>query len=105
MHNSLDGVLDDNIYRESVTSEASKAALRLELAGNARLTPKRESLLDTAKKCKGTLTELARALTEVRPKQISPRLFRSLQPAVKANAKAEDIEGLESQLKDYHKTH
>ncbi|KLO97185.1 Uncharacterized protein LW93_3158 [Fusarium fujikuroi] len=55
IHKPRDGVLDDNRYRESVTSKASKAS-------------------------KAALS-------------------------LEANAKAESIEGLESQLKDYCKTH
>ncbi|KAF5701916.1 hypothetical protein FMUND_13749 [Fusarium mundagurra] len=101
IHNSLDGVLDDNRHRESVTSEVSKAALRLGVAGNARLTPEQESLWDLAKKCKATSTELVKALNEVKPKKISSNPFKSLRYAVKANVKAKDIEGLEIQLKDY----
>ncbi|RKK69754.1 hypothetical protein BFJ69_g12469 [Fusarium oxysporum] len=101
IHNSLDDILDDNRHRESVTSEVSKAALRLEVAGNASLTPEQESLWDLAKKCKATSTELARALNEVKPKQSSSNPFKSLRYAVKANVKAKDINGLENQLKDY----
>ncbi|KAG5818771.1 hypothetical protein H9Q74_000936 [Fusarium xylarioides] len=101
IHNSLDGVLDDNRHRESITSEVGKAALRLDVAGNARLTPEQESLSDLAKKCKATSRELFKALNEVKPKQISSNPFKSLRYAVKANVKAKDIEGLETQLKDY----
>ncbi|KAF5549369.1 hypothetical protein FMEXI_4356 [Fusarium mexicanum] len=101
IHNSLDGVLDDSRHRESVTSEVSKAALRLEVVGKACLTPEQQSLSDLAKKCKATSTELVKALYEVKPKQISSNPFKSLRYAVKANVKAKDIEGLENQLKDY----
>ncbi|KAM0083694.1 hypothetical protein ACKRZS_004036 [Fusarium odoratissimum] len=101
IHNSLDGVLDNNRHRESVTSEVSKAALRLEVAGNARLTPEQESLSDLAKKCKATSTELVKALNEVKPKRSSSNPFKSLRYAVKTNLKAKDINGLENQLKDY----
>ncbi|KAF5663853.1 hypothetical protein FCIRC_11038 [Fusarium circinatum] len=101
IHNSLDGVLDDNRHRESVTSEVSKAALRLEVVGKACLTPEQESLSDLAKKCKATSTGLVKALHEVKPKRISSNPFKSLRYAVKANVKAKDIEGLENQLKDY----
>ncbi|KAF6513474.1 hypothetical protein HZS61_006799 [Fusarium oxysporum f. sp. conglutinans] len=101
IHNSLDGVLDDNRHRESVTSEVSKAALRLEVAGNARLTPEQESLSDLAKKCKATSTELVKAFNEVKPKRSSSNPFKSLRYAVKTNVKAKDINGLENQLKDY----
>ncbi|EWZ83444.1 hypothetical protein BFJ70_g5704 [Fusarium oxysporum] len=101
IHNSLDGILDDNRHRESVTSEVSKAALRLEVAGNASLTPEQESLWDLAKKCKATSMELFKALNEVKPKQSSSNPFKSLRYAVKANVKAKDINGLENQLKDY----
>ncbi|KAL5589741.1 hypothetical protein FOVSG1_011608 [Fusarium oxysporum f. sp. vasinfectum] len=101
IHNSLDGILDDNRHRESVTNEVSKAALRLEVAGNASLTPEQESLWDLAKKCKATSTELVKALNEVKPKQSSSNPFKSLRYAVKANVKAKDINGLENKLKDY----
>ncbi|PNP83839.1 hypothetical protein FNYG_02527 [Fusarium nygamai] len=101
IHNSLDGVLDDSRHRETVTREVSKAALRLDVAGNARLTPEQESLSDLAKKCKATSTKLVKALNEVKPKQTSSNPFKSLRYAVKANIKAKDIESLESQLKDY----
>jgi hypothetical protein len=101
IYNSLDGVLDDNRHRENVTSEVSKAALRLGVTGNARLTPEQKSLSDIAKKCKATSTELVKALNEVKPKQISSNPFKSLRYAIKANIKARDIEGLEAQLKDY----
>ncbi|KAF4428844.1 hypothetical protein FACUT_9301 [Fusarium acutatum] len=101
IHNSLDGVLDDNRHLESVTSEVSKAALRLGVAGNARLSPEQESFSDLAKKYKVTSTELVVALNEVKPKQISSNSFKSLRYAVKANIKAKNIEGLENQLRDY----
>ncbi|SCO76329.1 uncharacterized protein FRV6_00541 [Fusarium oxysporum] len=101
IHNSLDGVLDDNRHRDSITSEVSKAALRLEVAGNACLTPEQESLSDLAKKCKATSTELVKAFNEVKPKRSSSNPFKSLRYAVKTNVKAKDINGLENQLKDY----
>ncbi|KAL9561110.1 hypothetical protein ACKAV7_014465 [Fusarium commune] len=101
IHNSLDGVLDDNRHRESVTSEVSKAALRLEVVGNARLTPQQESLSDLAKKCKATSTDLVKALNQVKPKQSSSNPFKSLRYAIKAEIKAKDITELENRLKDY----
>ncbi|KAF5556123.1 hypothetical protein FPHYL_8048 [Fusarium phyllophilum] len=101
IYNSLDGVTDDNRHRESVTSEVSKAALRLEVAGNARLTPEQQSLSDLTKKCKATSTELVKVLNEVKPKQISSNPFKSLRYAVKANVKTKDINSLENQLRDY----
>ncbi|KAF5980287.1 hypothetical protein FBULB1_5270 [Fusarium bulbicola] len=101
IHNSLDGVLDENRHRECLITEVSKAALRLEVAGNARLTPEQESLSDLAKKCKATSTELIKTLNEVKPKQISSNPFKSVRYALKANAKAKGIDGLESQLGDY----
>ncbi|ENH71577.1 hypothetical protein FOC1_g10007815 [Fusarium oxysporum f. sp. cubense race 1] len=101
IHNSLDGVLDDNRHRENVTSEVSKAALRLEVAGNARLTPEQESLSDLARKCKATSTDLVKALNQVKPKQSSSNPFKLLRYAVKAEIKAKDISELENRLKDY----
>ncbi|KAI3580262.1 hypothetical protein IWW34DRAFT_804884 [Fusarium oxysporum f. sp. albedinis] len=101
IHNSLDGLLDDNRHRESVTSEVSKAALRLEVAGNARLTPEQESLSDLARKCKATSTDLVKALNQVQPKQSSSNPFKLLRYAVKAEIKAKDISELENRLKDY----
>ncbi|PCD23551.1 hypothetical protein AU210_015070 [Fusarium oxysporum f. sp. radicis-cucumerinum] len=101
IHNSLDGVLDDNRHRENVTSEVSKAALRLEVAGNARLTPEQESLSDLARKCKATSTDLVKALNQVQPKQSSSNPFKLLRYAVKAEIKAKDISELENRLKDY----
>ncbi|EXM17605.1 hypothetical protein FOTG_14287 [Fusarium oxysporum f. sp. vasinfectum 25433] len=101
IHNSLDGVLDDNRHRENVTSEVSKAALRLEVAGNARLTPEQESLSDLARKCKATSTDLVKALNQVKPKQSSSNPFKLLRYAVKAETKAKDISELENRLKDY----
>ncbi|EXK28869.1 hypothetical protein FOMG_14756 [Fusarium oxysporum f. sp. melonis 26406] len=101
IHNSLDGVLDDNRHCENVTSEVSKAALRLEVADNARLTPEQESLSDLARKCKATSTDLVKALNQVKPKQSSSNPFKLLRYAVKAEIKAKDISELENQLKDY----
>lgn len=101
IHNSLDGVLGDNRHRESVTSEVSKAALRLEVVGNARLTPEQESLSDLAKKCKAASTDLVKALNQVKPKQSSSNPFKLLRYAVKAEIKAKDISELENRLKDY----
>ncbi|RKL05832.1 hypothetical protein BFJ71_g2980 [Fusarium oxysporum] len=101
IHNSLDGVLDDNRHCENVTSEVSKAALRLEVAGNARLTPEQESLSDLAKKCKAASTDLVKALNQVKPKQSSSNPFNLLRYAVKAEIKAKDISELENRLKDY----
>ncbi|KAG9495246.1 hypothetical protein J7337_013481 [Fusarium musae] len=65
------------------------------------MTPEQQSLSDLAKKCKATSTELFKVLNEIKPKQISSNPFKSLRYAVKANFKAKDIEGLESQLKNY----
>ncbi|KAF5612246.1 uncharacterized protein FSUBG_1565 [Fusarium subglutinans] len=83
------------------SSKSAKAALRLEVAGNGRLTPEQESLSDLAKRCKATSAKLIKTLNEVKPKQISSNPFKSVRHALKANAKAKGIEGLESQLKDY----
>jgi predicted DNA-binding ribbon-helix-helix protein len=91
IHNSLDGVLDENRHRKSVSSEVIKAALRLEVAGNAWLTPEQESLSNLAKKCKATSAELVKTLNEVKPKKNSSNLFISLRYAVKATVKAKDI--------------
>ncbi|KAF5564264.1 hypothetical protein FNAPI_2257 [Fusarium napiforme] len=101
IHRSLDGLVDDNRHREIAASEVNKAALRLEVAGNARLTPEQESLSDLAKKCKATSTKLVKALNEVKPKKTSSNPFKSLRYAVKANVKTKDINSLENQLKDY----
>ncbi|KAF9765877.1 hypothetical protein IL306_001759 [Fusarium sp. DS 682] len=101
IHNSLDGVLGDNRHCEDVTSDVNKAALRLEIVGNARLTPEQESLSDLAKKCKATSTDLVQVLNEVKPKRNSTNPFNSLRYAVKASKKAKHISDLENQLKDY----
>ncbi|KAM0210049.1 hypothetical protein ACHAQI_006164 [Fusarium lateritium] len=101
IHNSVDGVLDENRHRESIAVEVKQAATRLETTVAAGLTPEQQSLCMLAKKCRETSTELVAILDKVKPKPSSSNPLKSFGDALKASKKTNQIGDLESRLKDY----
>ncbi|KAM0215043.1 hypothetical protein ACHAQD_008550 [Fusarium lateritium] len=101
IHTSVDGVLDENRHREDIFLELKQAAIRLETTATPGLTPEQNSLCDLAKKCRETSTELVTVLDKVKPKPSPSNPLKSFRYALKASKRANQIEGLESRLKDY----
>jgi hypothetical protein len=101
IHTSVDGVLDNNRHRESISVEIKQASARLETTTTSELTPEQQSLYTLAKKCRETSVELVTVLDKVKPKPSSSNAIRSLSYALRASKKADQIKNLESRLKDY----
>ncbi|KAF4988770.1 hypothetical protein FGRMN_9564 [Fusarium graminum] len=101
IHNSVDGVLDENKHRESVADEVRKAASRLENTRNSGLSPERQALCSLAKKCRETSSELMKVLDKVKPKPGSSNALKLVTYAVKANRRVGEVRQLEGQLNDY----
>ncbi|KAM0281709.1 hypothetical protein ACHAO9_010549 [Fusarium lateritium] len=101
IHNSVEGILDENMHRESIACEVKQAATRLEITVAAGLTPEQQSLCNLAKKCRETSTELVAVLDKVKPKPGPSNPLKSFGYALKATKKANQIEDLQGCLKDY----
>jgi hypothetical protein len=101
IHNSLDGILDDNRHREGIAGTVQDAASRLEITGNAPLTKEQQSLADLAKRCKAISKDLIQLLDNTKPKGSSFKAFNALRYAVRANKNKKLIGDLEGQLKSY----
>ncbi|KAF4964405.1 hypothetical protein FSARC_7670 [Fusarium sarcochroum] len=101
IYSSVDGILDENKHRESIAKEVKQAASRLETNGVEGLIPQQKSLLNLARECQATSTELINVLDDVKPRSSSTNYLKVWKDAIKATRKEDAIKSLERRLEAY----